>query len=116
MVWPASSRTAPIRVEVRDVSETGVGILHNEPLRLGDKFVVREPTIGKMKCVLFTVVRAQQIDESHYIIGMHASHLVEEEEAAAKLPPSRHARTHSMAKLLTLAMLMGSLLAVWSLR
>src|SRR4051812_18086968 len=59
---PSSSRTAPVKVAVRDVSATGVGVLSDEPLPVGQKYVVKEPTIiSKQKSVLYTVVRAERI-------------------------------------------------------
>src|SRR5688500_13223242 len=36
---PASSRTAPIDVQFSDRSSTGVGIVHHEPLPIGQKVV-----------------------------------------------------------------------------
>jgi hypothetical protein len=47
---------------VRDVSATGVGVISDEPLPVGQKFVVKEPTIiSKQNSVLYTVVRAERI-------------------------------------------------------
>ena len=108
MVVPSSSRTAPIKVKVKDISATGVGIVHNEPLPLGQKYVVKEPTISKRKSVLFTVVRADPIGDNSYIIGLHDSHLVGEDYKVQK----NNSRTAAMAKLLILAIVMGSLVAL----
>ena len=104
---PSSSRTAPIKVQVKDVSATGVGVMHTEPLPLGGKYVVKEPTISKRKSVLFTVVRADAVGENRYSIGLHDSHLMGKDY---KVHKSSH--IGAMAKLLILAIVMGSLLAV----
>ena len=109
---PSSSRTAPIKVKVKDVSATGVGVVHSEPLPLGEKYVVKEPTISRRKSVLFTVVRADQIDENNYSIGLHDTHLMGKDY---KVQSTKHARVPAMAKLLILAMVMGGLFAVWTL-
>ena len=74
---PASSRTAPLTVTIADCSATGVGVIHTEPLPVGAKFVIKEPTISRRQSVLFTVVRADRIDAERFSIGLHASHLME---------------------------------------
>ena len=75
---PASSRTAPLDVQFSDQSATGVGIVHHEPLPVGQKYVVKEPSISRRKNVLFTVVRADKLDDARFSIGLHASHLLED--------------------------------------
>ncbi|MEA2707696.1 MAG: hypothetical protein QOF78_297 [Phycisphaerales bacterium] len=109
---PSSSRTAPIKVKVKDISATGVGVLHTEPLPLGEKYVVKEPTISRRKSVLFTVVRSDQIGEANYSIGLHDAHLMGKDYIVKKRPTGK---TSAMAKLLMLAMLMGGLFAAWML-
>jgi len=77
VLCPSSSRTAPLKVQVTDCSATGVGIVHDEPLPQGQKYVVKEGSISKRKSVLFTVVRCDQIEPGRFSIGLHASHLLE---------------------------------------
>ena len=62
VVCPASSRTAPLEVHVNDYSVTGIGIIHNEPLPLGQKYVIKEQNVARQGSVLFTVVRCDRID------------------------------------------------------
>ena len=108
IVCPASSRTAPIKVNVRDISSTGVGLIHNEPLPLGQKYVVREPSIiPRSQPCLYTVVRADPAGEGKYSIGLHASHLIGL-DAGEK---TGRAKTAAMARLLILAILFGGLFA-----
>jgi hypothetical protein len=108
IVCPASSRTAPIKVNVRDISSTGVGLIHNEPLPLGQKYVVREPSIiPRSQPCLYTVVRADPAGEGKYSIGLHASHLMGL-DAGEK---TGRAKTAAMARLLILAILFGGLFA-----
>jgi hypothetical protein len=109
---PSSSRTAPIKVKVKDVSATGVGVMYSEPLPLGEKYVVKEPTISRRKSVLFTVVRADQVGENNYSIGLHDTHLMDKDY---KVHSVAHTRIVAMAKLLILALIMGGLFAVWTL-
>ena len=109
---PSSSRAAPIKVKVKDVSATGVGVMYSEPLPLGEKYVVKEPTISRRKSVLFTVVRADQVGENNYSIGLHDTHLMDKDY---KVHSVAHTRVVAMAKLLILALIMGGLFAVWTL-
>ena len=116
VVCPASSRTAPLKVQVRDVSATGVGILHDEPLPLGQKYVVREPTISRLASILFTVVRTDRVGENRYSIGLHASQLLAAQNGYVPGEPGAGSAltTNGMAKLLLLAVLLGWLAAAWS--
>ena len=77
VVCPASSRTAPLEVHVNDYSVTGIGIIHNEPLPLGQKYVIKEQNVARQGSVLFTVVRCDRIDENRFSIGLHASSLLQ---------------------------------------
>ena len=108
IVCPASSRTAPIKVNVRDISATGVGLIHNEPLPLGQKYVVREPSIiPRSQPCLYTVVRADAVGEGKFSIGLHASHLIGLEVGEK----TGRAKTAAMARLLILAILTGGVVA-----
>jgi hypothetical protein len=109
MSVPSSSRTAPIKVKIKDVSATGVGVVHSEPLPLGQKYVVKESTtIAKRKSVLYTVVRADPIGDNSYSIGLHDSHLMGIDYKIEK----KSGRVAKMARLLIVAIIMGSLVAV----
>jgi hypothetical protein len=75
-VCPAIAGMPPVKVRVKDASVTGVGIIHDEPLRVGQKYVIREKTLSRRKSVLFTVVRCEPTGDGKYSIGLHASHLM----------------------------------------
>jgi hypothetical protein len=109
IVCPASSRTAPIKVTVRDISATGVGLVHSEPLPLGQKYVVREPSIiPRSQPCLYTVVRADPAGEGKYSIGLHASHLMGLEVGEK----TGRAKVAAMARLLILAIIVGGAIAL----
>jgi hypothetical protein len=78
--WPASSRTAPIDVWVHDYSATGVGLFHAEPMRVGQKFILRQPVVtnGSSSCV-YTVVRCDPRRDGRFSIGLHVSDTTEPE-------------------------------------
>jgi hypothetical protein len=113
---PASSRTAPLKVVVRDLSATGVGVVYSDPLPMGQKYVVKEPTVSRGKSVLYTVVRSEPLVAGGYAIGLHASHLMDNNGGLLHSAKGNTPRTSGMAKLLTLAILLGCLAAVYVLR
>ena len=112
---PGSSRTAPLKVLIRDVSATGVGIVNPDPLPMGQKFVVKEPTISRGKNVLYTVVRSEPLVAGGYAIGLHASHMMDNNGGLLHSANGNAPRTRGMARLLTLALLLGCLAAVYLL-
>jgi hypothetical protein len=58
----------PIRVRLRDTSATGMGFLHTDRIESGSQFIIQLPDQGKIKTMLYTVVR-QQKDREGWIIG-----------------------------------------------
>jgi hypothetical protein len=76
-ICPATSRTVPARVKVRDVSSTGLGIVHESPLPVGQKCVVKTPTLPDKQACLYTVVRAVPLNDGAFLIGLHLSQLLE---------------------------------------
>ena len=75
-VCPAVPGMPPLKVRVKDASITGVGIIHDSPLPVGQKYVIREKTLSRRKSVLFTVVRCDAIGDGKFSIGLHATHLM----------------------------------------
>src|SRR2546430_15593450 len=72
---PASSRSTPMPVRVRDVSATGVGITHDTPLPIGAQFVVKQESFPTDQPRLYTVVRAASMPDGNFSIGLHAGQL-----------------------------------------
>lgn len=79
---PATSKTAPVPVHVRDVSATGVGIVVDNPLPVGQKFVVKQDSFPTHQPRLYTVVRADQTETGQYNVGLHASQLLDPRPSA----------------------------------
>ncbi len=71
------SRAAAMPVEVRDISATGVGLVHDVPLAVGQKFVVKQDLLPPHGPRLFTVVRSDATAGGRYSIGLHASNLLD---------------------------------------
>lgn len=109
LICPSSSRTAPIPVEFQDVSATGVGIVHSEALRLGQKFVVKEQSLSKRPTLLYTVVRSDRIDEGRYSIGLHATSLMP--QTSDSTVPAGDRRGNTIMLYVGLLLLMAGLAA-----
>jgi hypothetical protein len=73
LACPATARTVPVRVQVRDVSATGVGLVHASPLPLGQRFVVRQATFPTDQPRLYTVVRSDATGDGTFSVGLHAA-------------------------------------------
>ena len=82
LVCPADNRSVPIPVTFKDASATGIGVVAQEPLALGHKYVVKEQSLSKCDAVLFTVVRTKALDNRHFFAGLHATHLMRQLKAA----------------------------------
>ena len=110
---PANSRVMPLHVHVKDVSETGVGVMYGAPLPLGQKYVVKQPSVAKTNksTYLFTVVRSEPVGDGRFSIGLHASHLSQNDFVHAETRPSREA-TSRMAPMLIAALIVGVVLAM----
>ena len=106
---PATSRTTPVRVKVSDVSSTGLGILHESPLPVGQKCVVKTPTLPSDQACLYTVVRAVPLGAGAFHIGLHLSQLIDGLGFAA-LPPVK--KPAGLATKLAIALLILALAGV----
>ena len=71
-------------VVVRDISATGVGIVHDLPLPVGEKYAVKQDALPPDPPGLFTVVRSDAMPDGQYGIGLHASHLLDPRAAAVQ--------------------------------
>ena len=62
----------PVTVVLQDLSATGLGIIHSDPLRLGDRYEVpleRQATGAAALSLVCTVVRCERLDDGLYSIG-----------------------------------------------
>jgi hypothetical protein len=84
--WPASTRTAPINVQLVDYSRTGVGVVNHDAIIVGQKFVLREPFVTNGSTCIYTVVRCSKREDGYYIIGLHATPPEEPTHAVEPVP------------------------------
>jgi hypothetical protein len=74
---PSDVYSRPMPVDVRDVSATGVGVVHDQPLPLGQKYVVKQDLLPAKGPQIFTVVRSETTPDGRYSVGLHASNLLD---------------------------------------
>lgn len=77
--YPAARHQHPINVEVTDYSATGIGVIHNEGLLIGKRFVVREPHVTQRNTCIFTVVRCDRRRDGTFSIGLHVGNSLGDE-------------------------------------
>jgi hypothetical protein len=83
LACPATARSVPLQVQIRDISATGVGLVHACPLPLGQKYVVRQNSFTADQPRLYTVVRSDSAGDGTFSIGLHAAR----EQDRAAVPP-----------------------------
>jgi hypothetical protein len=96
---PARCGRRPVSVAVRDLSSTGVGIIHTQRLEPGEQFILRLPqgTHGAATAtVLCTVVHCQPLALGVYALGARFADLIEASATTAPggasrgRPPAMH--------------------------
>ena len=55
-----------------DYSSTGVGVVHDQAILIGQKFILREPFVTKNSTCLYAVARCDKRDDGRFIVGLHA--------------------------------------------
>src|SRR3989442_12588299 len=59
----------PITVVLQDLSATGMGVIHSEPLRPGDHYQVPLERPGAALALVCTVARCERLDDGLFTIG-----------------------------------------------
>ena len=76
-----SDPTFPLSVRVRDLSDGGIGLFHNQRIALDEQIVIRFPRPNDQTLlVLGTVVYWEPLSENLFGIGVQFERLVEESE------------------------------------
>ena len=60
-------------IQVCDVSASGVGIIHSEPLPPGTQYVVKQASFAPEQPRLYTVARSRVNRDGSFAIGLQAS-------------------------------------------
>lgn len=77
--WKGKPRpVAPIEVTIEDFSTTGVGLAHQNPLKVNEKYLLEVPR-GEQKpmWVVLRVARCVPMDDGNYAVGLEACELVD---------------------------------------
>jgi hypothetical protein len=68
--FKGKSALPPTNVTIRDISVSGIGLLHSEPIPAEEQFAVRVPTRkGASLWLVCTCARWQPISEQLYLVG-----------------------------------------------
>src|SRR5438034_582322 len=78
------ARTTAKPVKIHDVSATGVGIIHNEPLLPGAQYVLKQDSFSANQPRLYTVVRSKCKKDGSFVVGLHANQVPPPSVPAAK--------------------------------
>jgi len=73
--WAAGHASVPFDVVINDMSEYGLGIIHDQPLKIGLRHLVNVPSPDGKKPVTmeFIVVRTERRSDGNYTIGLERS-------------------------------------------
>ena len=85
--WAAGHASMPFEVVINDMSDQGLGIIHDQPLEIGLRHLVAVPrSDGKKPMTLeFIVVRCNRRSDGNYSIGLERSIARD----SVDLPPKR---------------------------
>ena len=109
VLCPGSGRGGT-EVEILDYSKEGIGLISHDGLLMGEKYVVREPHItAQGGSVIYTVVRAQRIDDDKWSIGLQVSNSVDPTEQLIEA----HASRGEVGKLLLLLIGIIFVASIW---
>jgi hypothetical protein len=83
--WSLGQAPTPVQVVLEDISETGIGIVHFEPIEKGRKFLVTVPRPNARSTVVECItVRCEQFGQQLYKIGLAASSKIEDVDETRK--------------------------------
>lgn len=77
---PAPGQLRTSRIQIRDLSCTGVGLLMNTKVPTGQKFIIELPSNDGPCWLMCTAVHCQQLDEKVYRVGANHTRVLEPEE------------------------------------
>jgi hypothetical protein len=73
--WAPGHASVPFEVVLEDISETGVGIIHGQPLEIGLRHLLTVPREGADKPIMreYTVARCDRRTDGTYAIGLEVA-------------------------------------------
>ena len=116
LLYPSGRHPHPIDVTIVDFSATGIGIVHNEGLLIGQKFIVREPHVTQGNTCLFTVVRSEKRPDGTYSIGLHVGNsLADELEPMVQIAPAPGLSRWDKLLFLLFSLLGATTIVLWAI-
>jgi hypothetical protein len=77
---PAPGQLKTSRIQIRDLSCTGVGLLMNASVAKGQKFIIELPSNDGLCWLMCTAVHCLQLDEKVYRVGANHTRVLEPAE------------------------------------
>lgn len=87
MPYPQARHAHFIDVRVLNYSETGIGLVHDQGLLVGQLYVVREPTITAGHTCLYSVIRSDRQPDGTFHIGLRTVSTMTDNERDPFAPP-----------------------------
>jgi hypothetical protein len=79
--WSIGTSPVPFQVVIEDISETGIGVIHTEPIETGKRYLVTVPRAYVDPIIIeCTAVRCEQRGQRLYKIGLAATTKIEHVE------------------------------------
>lgn len=112
--WAAGHASTPVEVIIEDLSDTGAGIIHDQPLEIGLRHLLAVPRKGTTRPVVleYVVVRCEPRGVEKFTIGLQLADRAPTTPSAA---PTRRRVTSKRLKLLFLLFgIVGLLVATFA--
>jgi hypothetical protein len=79
VLWKGKPKgIAPIDATIEDFSTTGVGLVHANPLRVNDRYLLEVPRPDRKPIwVVLRVARCLPMDDGNYAVGLEASEMLD---------------------------------------
>lgn len=109
--WAAGHASVPVEVVILDISDAGVGIIHDKPLAIGLRHLMTVPREDGLKPIVqeYVVIRCDPRTDGTYTIGL--DRVVSRDEAA---PPKKRIVSERTKILLLLFGAFGLLIAAFA--
>lgn len=110
--WEPGHASVPFEVVITDVSDAGVGIIHDQPLEVGLRHLVTVPRDGGVKPITleYRVVRCECRHDGSYCIGLERA----DAGPAAPKTPRRRVVSESVKLLFLLFGIFGLVIAFFA--
>jgi hypothetical protein len=81
--WTPKKTGNPFPISIEDFSPTGVGVIHREPMKVGELYLLNVPRRGHQDLVVqLSVARCRPLPDGTFQIGMELSSVMDRDGSA----------------------------------